>query len=186
MEGGRTSKVTHLQIRSNTTQGPGEWNLCYMNAKKRLGELCIYKGHYADMPPADQFGFIMDIAFSVDTPEEFGNFRMGNNRAFPGYGWGNLRNSGQYQVGNIKEWHYLPEDSAWYTKGVNIIKATLNDLMQIGRKWDRDIHQIASTVHLEPEGTGTTFTDKRFRMKGKPRPKKWWEKLGKTGKNKGN
>jgi hypothetical protein len=178
MEGGRRSKVTHLQIRSNTSQGPGEWNLCYMSSKKRLGELCIYKGKYSDLPPADHFGQIMDIAFSADTAEQFGSYRIFGQAAFPQFGWGNLRDSQKYQVGNIKEWHYLPEDSAWYTKGMNIIKATLDDLMKIGREWDREIEEIESISPADDlTGEPLGYNKRTFRMKPKPKQKKWWEKV---------
>ena len=138
--------VDSIRVRINRSQGPAEYALCYMAKKKALGEVCIYKGaEMPDRPFPDMLRILRDV--SLHSKNAFEKF------AGPGFGgWGATREHSGAKQGYIKEWHQLPEDSAFYHKGRLLITRVLQEMKKLGRKWKSDIKELTHGGKMPVEG----------------------------------
>tara|TARA_Y100000401_G_C8325341_1_gene227847 strand:- start:3328 stop:4701 length:1374 start_codon:yes stop_codon:yes gene_type:complete len=172
-EGGKVGNVTHLRVRANPSQGPGDFALCYMDGKKQIAETCTYKAAYGDTSYADAFSMIISATMELD---ERGFMTA---TALPN--WGNTRESQRTQTGNIKEWHYLPVDSSWYQKGITLIKRTLENLKKIGREWHSELRAVVYTHGGQMPKEGERLTGEWERedilAQRKPRVRPWFQHL---------
>ena len=173
LEGGKSSNITHLRVRTNPSQGPGDFALCYMDGKKQIAETCTYKSAWSDTNYVDLLAAIIDALFNLPEREFIRVVALPN--------WGNTRESQRTQTGNIKEWHYLPVDASWYQKGINLIRRTLEDLKKIGRKWESDLIAVEYTHGGQMPKEGERLTGEWERRditaEDKPEPREWFKRL---------